>query len=40
MKWHWFLQIVPAPPPNSGAADTLDEAKAAIATRYEEVKRG
>jgi hypothetical protein len=40
MKWHWFLQTAPAPPPNSGMADTLDEAKAAIARRYREVKRG
>jgi hypothetical protein len=37
MKWRWFLQTVPAPPPNSGMADTLDEAKAAIAKRYREV---
>jgi hypothetical protein len=40
MKWRWFLQTVPAPPPNSGMADTLDEAKAAFAKRYEKVKRG
>jgi len=40
MKWRWFLQTVPAPPPNSGVADTLDEAKAAFAKRYEEVRRG
>jgi hypothetical protein len=40
MKWHWFLQTVPAPAPNSGMADTLDEAKAAIARRYAEVNRG
>ena len=38
-KWLWFLQIVPAPPPNQGIADTLDEAKAALAKRYEEVKK-
>src|SRR5216684_3951672 len=28
------------PPPNQGMADTLDEAKAAFAKRYEEVGRG
>jgi hypothetical protein len=37
-KWRWFLQTVPAPPPNSGVADTLDEAKAAFKKRYAEVK--
>ena len=40
VKWLWFLQVVRAPPPNHGIADTLDEAKAAFAKRYEEVKRG
>ena len=40
MKWHWLLQTVPAPPPNSGMAHALDEAKAAFAKRYEEVRRG
>jgi hypothetical protein len=39
LKWLWFLQTA-APPPNQGIADTLEEAKAALATRYEEVKRG
>lgn len=39
MKWLWFLQTDPAPPPNSGMADTLDEAKAAFKKRYEEVKK-
>ncbi len=34
----WFLQTTPAPPPNSGTADTLDEAKAAFKKRYAEVK--
>jgi hypothetical protein len=38
-KWRWFLQTVPAPPPNGGLANTLDEAKAAVAARYEQVKR-
>jgi hypothetical protein len=37
-KWLWFLQIEPAPPPNSGMADTLEEAKAAFKQRYAEVK--
>jgi len=40
VKWLWFPQIEGAPPPNKGIADTLDEAKAALAKRYEEVKRG
>ncbi len=40
LKWLWFLQVVSAPPPNQGIADTLDEAKAALAKRYEEVKHG
>ena len=46
-KWRWFLQCIPEagpgtpiPPPNQGMADTLDEAKAAFAKRYEEVRRG
>jgi len=46
-KWRWFVQQIPeagpgrpVPPPNQGMADTLDEAKAAFAKRYEEVKRG
>jgi hypothetical protein len=38
-KWLWFLQTGPAPPPNQGMADTLDEAKAALAKRYDEVKK-
>jgi hypothetical protein len=38
MKWRWFLQTVPATPPNQGVADTLDEAKAAFRQRYEQVK--
>jgi hypothetical protein len=40
VKWLWTLQVVRAPPPNKGIADTLDEAKAALAKRYQEVKRG
>jgi hypothetical protein len=46
-KWRWFPQQIPEegpgrpiPPPNQGMADTLDEAKAAFAKRYEEVRRG
>jgi hypothetical protein len=37
-KWLWFLQTVPAPPPNQGMADTLEDAKAGFKKRYEEVK--
>jgi len=33
-RWMWFLQVTPAPPPNSGSADTLDEAMAALTARY------
>jgi hypothetical protein len=33
-KWCWFLQVMGAPPPNRGIADTLDEAKAGIAEAY------
>jgi hypothetical protein len=40
VKWLWFLQTVPAPPPNQGIADTLEEAKAALASRYEQVTLG
>ena len=46
-KWRWFLQQIPEvgpgrsiPPPNQGMADTLEEAKAAFAKPYEEVRRG
>jgi hypothetical protein len=38
-KWLWSLQVARAPPPNQGIADTLNEAKAALARRYEELKR-
>jgi hypothetical protein len=37
-KWMWFLQTEPAPPPNSGMANSLEEAKAAFKRRYTEVK--
>jgi hypothetical protein len=33
-KWCWFLQVMGAPLPNRGIADTLDEAKAAFAAAY------
>jgi hypothetical protein len=39
MKWIWYLQTNPAPPPNRGIADTLDDAKAAFKGRYAEVKK-
>ena len=38
-KWRWFLQTEPAPPPNQGMADTLDEAKAGFKRRYAAVNR-
>jgi len=38
-KWVWWQQTDPAPPPNTGIADALDDAKAAFKKRYEEVKR-
>jgi hypothetical protein len=37
-KWMWFLQTEPAPPPNSGTANSLEEVKAAFKRRYAEVK--
>jgi hypothetical protein len=40
VKWLWSLQVARAPSPNQGIADTLDEAKAAFAKRYEDVRRG
>jgi hypothetical protein len=38
-RHRWFLQTVQVQPPNSGMADSLDEAKAAFAKRYAEVKK-
>jgi hypothetical protein len=38
-KWRWFLQTVPAMPPNQGLAATLEETRAAFRQRYEQVKR-
>ena len=40
LKWHWSLEVDPASPPNQGIADSLDEAKAALVKRYDEIKRG
>ena len=40
LKWMWFLQTEPAPPPNSGKTDSLEEAKAAFKRRYLQVKGG
>jgi hypothetical protein len=40
LKWRWYLEIAPVPPPYEGVADTLDEARAAIAKRYREIKQG
>jgi hypothetical protein len=37
-KWLWFIQTEPAPPPNSGVTDTLEDAKADFKKRYQEVK--
>jgi hypothetical protein len=34
------LQPMPVPPRNSGMADTLDEAKAALANRYQALRGG
>jgi hypothetical protein len=39
LKWCWFLQTAPvAPSPNSGSADTLEEAKAQFRACYEAVQ--
>jgi hypothetical protein len=38
-KWRWFLQSGPVvPQPNSGKADTLEEAKAALAERHQQLR--
>jgi hypothetical protein len=37
-RWLWFLQTEPSPPPNSGMAGSLEEAKAAFKRRYQELK--
>jgi hypothetical protein len=36
--WRWFLQIEPAPRPNSSVTATLEEAKVEFKRRYAEVK--
>jgi hypothetical protein len=38
LRWMWFLHVTGASPKN-GIADTLDEAKATIAARYEAARR-
>lgn len=38
LRWLWFLQTDPAPPPSSGVANTLEEAKADFKQRYAEVR--
>jgi hypothetical protein len=37
-KWRWFLQTEPAPPPNSGVVNTLEQAKSEFKRRYAQVK--
>ena len=37
MRWLWFLQTVPARPPNRGIVGSLEEAKTAFKARYAEV---
>jgi len=36
-RWLWFLQTEPAPPPNSGMTDALEDAEAEFKKRYGEV---
>jgi hypothetical protein len=38
-KWRWFLQTVPAPPPNSGVAETLEQAKGGVQTALRRGRR-
>lgn len=38
-KWLWSLQIGPTQPASSGVADTLEQARAAVARRWEELKK-
>ena len=38
-KWRWFLQVMGAQP-NSGIADTLEEAKAQLAASYQRCREG
>ena len=39
VKWRWFLQVMGAQP-NSGIADTLEEAKAQLAASYQRCREG
>jgi hypothetical protein len=38
-KWCRFIEVTRAPLPNSGTADTLDDAKAAIGAAYERCRQ-
>ena len=38
-KWRWFPQVMGAQP-NSGIADTLEEAKAQLAASYQRCREG
>ena len=40
-KWQWSINTspYPAPPPHTGMAKTLEDAKQAFKVRYEEMKR-
>jgi hypothetical protein len=35
--WRWVLQTDPAPPPNQGITESLEEAEADFRRRYQEV---
>jgi hypothetical protein len=39
-KWRWFLQTVPAPPPNSGVIKSWRRPRRNSKRRYAEVKGG
>jgi hypothetical protein len=39
-KWLWSLQVAPAQPAESGIVDTLEQARAAVSKRWQEVKKG
>ena len=41
LEWHWSINTspYPAPPPHNGLVKTLDDAKQAFKTRYEEMQR-
>ena len=40
IRWVWWLQTNPAPPPNTGIADTLNDAKAAFKKRLRASQEG